>query len=184
MLLRPPYMFPYTMEQSAKACNEKKVTKKKFDAEEDIRLIKLVQKYGCVDWATISSQMPGRTQRQCRERYKNYLSPNLNNSPWTSEEDNILIKKYQAHGPKWSVLAQYFPGRSDINLRNRVASIMHHMNRPPSKTDSKTEVIQMIDNIVYKKEDEHVEQPVVPETNFQVDIIDFPTFELEEFPYF
>ena len=59
----------------------------KFTPEEDQRLMSLVMKYGTRDWLYISQKMMSRNPRQCRERWNNYLNPNLTAEPWTIEED-------------------------------------------------------------------------------------------------
>jgi hypothetical protein len=38
---------------------------------------------------------------------------------WTSEEDELLISKIQELGPKWTILAQFSPDRTDLQLKNR-----------------------------------------------------------------
>lgn len=99
-----------------------KTMKQKFSASEDTLLQGLVEKHGTSDWKLIAEFMPNRTSRQCRERWKYYLDPQLNSlSPtkWTREEDEKLIAKYYEYGPKWSQIAHFFPQRTDINLKNR-----------------------------------------------------------------
>ena len=94
-----------------------------FSPCEDEKLRDLVKQYGEKDWKKVAEQMNNRTARQCRERYKNYLAPNMVNGPWTQIEDCLLILKYRELGPKWSKISQYFQNRSDINVKNRWASI-------------------------------------------------------------
>lgn len=94
-----------------------------FSADEDMLLKQLVTKFGEGSWKLVAKHMPNRTTRQCRERYKNYLAPDIQNGPWTPEEDKLLREKYKEHGPRWAVLAQFFPHRSDINIRNRWTAI-------------------------------------------------------------
>ena len=94
-------------------------TKKHFTSDEDERLRYLVKQLGDQNWALISSFMPGRLPRQCRERYIGYLSPNLNKSPWTPEEDRVLLRKLLEYGPKWMKMVPFFKGRSDCNIKNR-----------------------------------------------------------------
>lgn len=93
--------------------------KNKFSAEEDQRLISLIQQYGEDNWSTISDKMPKRNPRQCRERWFNYLSPEINTRPWSIEEDTQLKRLYDQYGPKWVKIATYFPQRTDINVKNR-----------------------------------------------------------------
>lgn len=103
--------------------SKKNLHRKLFSIEEDAKLRFLVSQYGNKDFKRIAEMMPGRTPRQVRERYKNYLSPEINNGPWSREEDRLLRIKYLEFGPKWSKIAEFFPSRSDINIKNRWTSI-------------------------------------------------------------
>ena len=48
--------------------------------------------------------------------------PGVNTAPWTEYEDKLLEQKVNELGRKWSVIAKFFPGRTDINIKNRYAS--------------------------------------------------------------
>jgi hypothetical protein len=91
----------------------------KFTLDEDVALREIVNRLGTYDWSLVASQMPGRTARQCRERWNNYVNPTLENVPWTPEEDLLLDAKFELHGTKWQVISTFFPSRS----RN---DIIHH----------------------------------------------------------
>ena len=93
--------------------------RKKFTPEEDIQLKELVKIHGAKKWIEIAKSMPGRTGRQCRDRFQNYLSPCLTNGPWNKEDDLLLLQKVQVFGSTWSKIIQYFPGRSPNNVKNR-----------------------------------------------------------------
>jgi hypothetical protein len=69
--------------------------------------------------------MKGRSIRQIRERYYNYLAPNLNNVKWTYEEDILLEEKVKEIGHQWKKISEFFVGRSAVNLKNRFISISH-----------------------------------------------------------
>jgi hypothetical protein len=94
-----------------------------FSAEEDARLKQLVVQHGNKDWKHIAKLMPNRSTRQCRERYKNYLSPELVNLPWSASDDDLLRQKFKIFGPKWATIAKFFTGRSDVSLKNHWASL-------------------------------------------------------------
>ncbi|OHT14533.1 hypothetical protein TRFO_15059 [Tritrichomonas foetus] len=104
---------------------------RKFTKEEDKYLLALVSRYGERAWQTVASMMnTGRTSRQCRERYKYYLSSaSQQKKEWTREEDELLLSKYKQLGPKWALLSSFFDGRTDINLKNRYRRIMRKQNR-------------------------------------------------------
>lgn len=97
--------------------------KSKFTDNEDQRLQSLVMKYGTNNWKLIAKQIPNRTPRQCRDRYRHYLSPTINQSEWTKEEDRILLEKTEEFGFKWKVLENFFSNRNEIQIRNRYYSI-------------------------------------------------------------
>lgn len=93
--------------------------KRAFSADEDARLTDLVRELGDRAWNEIEQRMPGRSCRQCRERWNLYLSPNVSNDPWTLEEDAQLAQLFQAFGPKWTLIANHFPKRTPNNVKNR-----------------------------------------------------------------
>jgi hypothetical protein len=93
--------------------------KSKFTAEEDSLLCRLVSQLGEDSWAQIAQRMHRRNARQCKERWTNYLSPSVSNSPWTPQEDRLLEEKIREIGQKWVQIAAFFPRRTDINIKNR-----------------------------------------------------------------
>ena len=95
----------------------------KWNYFEDQMLTALVEEQKCeenqINWFDISRQIPNRSVRQCKERWAKYLSPSVNNGPWSKEEDELLLKKYQEIGSQWTLISTYFNGRSDTNVKNR-----------------------------------------------------------------
>lgn len=96
---------------------------------EDRILSELVSVFGNkkVDWQAIGRSM-GRTPRQCRDRYKNYLSCELERRGWTREEDELLRERVGEMGCHWARMTDYFPGRSDVSLKNRWRLLSHRKN--------------------------------------------------------
>ena len=93
--------------------------KRKFTKEEDSKICQLVKQYGAKKWDEIARHIPGRTGRQCRDRYQNYLHPGFFNGEWTNEEDELLYEKFNLMPNKWSKIVQFFPRRSANSLKNR-----------------------------------------------------------------
>lgn len=101
---------------------EKKITRHKFTPEEDEVLRNLVGQFGR-DWSIVAQHMPNRTPRQCRDRWKHYISPDVVTGNWTEEEDQLLLQKVEELGNRWSTISQLFPGRTDIGVKNHYISI-------------------------------------------------------------
>jgi hypothetical protein len=78
-----------------------------------------VRAYGTTNWQDIAVHLPGRNARQCRERWSNYINPNLLKTEWTESEDDILLRTYREIGPKWFMIASFLPGRSKNSVKNR-----------------------------------------------------------------
>ncbi|OHT07794.1 Myb-like DNA-binding domain containing protein [Tritrichomonas foetus] len=108
--------------------------KKKFSKTEDQRLIELTREFGTKNWKDISRRMSPRTPRQCRDRWENYLSPELNTNDWTLEEDNTLLEKQMIYGNKWKIIRIFLPGRSknSIKYRYQLLKMRRNFNNEPT----------------------------------------------------
>lgn len=95
----------------------------KFTPEEDEKLRELVEVQGTSDWGLIANNIPGRTPRQCRERYLNYLSPDANPAPWAVEEERLLLLLHKQLGNNWALIAKYFPGRTEEKIKNKIKTL-------------------------------------------------------------
>jgi hypothetical protein len=112
-----PKEFPAN--DACSTASNRRLMRSKFSGAEDAQLRSIVLNCRKCDWQEISSQMAGRTARQCKERWMNYLSPKLNIREWRPEEDEQLIKKYSHYGNRWTKIAAFFPRRTDGMVKNR-----------------------------------------------------------------
>jgi hypothetical protein len=87
--------------------------------DEDEAICRFVQENGTKDWARLAAGLPGRTGKQCRERFKNHLDPALLRNPWTDSDDQRLIELHCQFGNQWTRIAAFFDGRTDNCIKNR-----------------------------------------------------------------
>lgn len=79
---------------------------------EDEILKAAIQKYGIYQWERISSLLPKKSAKQVKARWVEYLSPLLNKTDWTKEEDEKLLNLHKIFPNQW---------RSISNILNRTA---------------------------------------------------------------
>jgi hypothetical protein len=93
--------------------------KSKWSCDEDRDLAEAVKRHGTGNWCLVAQHIPGRTRKQCRERWLGHLSPSLSKGSWTADEDRILLEQQRIFGNSWSQIEQAIPGRSAIAVKNR-----------------------------------------------------------------
>lgn len=95
---------------------------------EDEKLVKLVAQ-GYKNWGHLASRMPGRTSKQCRERWCHHLDPSIKKGSWTEEEDRVVIETQREVGNKWSLIAQKLPGRTENAIKIRFKAMQRTQRR-------------------------------------------------------
>ncbi|KAI4364750.1 hypothetical protein MLD38_020804 [Melastoma candidum] len=100
--------------------------KGQWTKEEDNLIVDLVEEHGEKQWALIAKSLPGRIGKQCRQRWYNYLRSGIVRTPWTEQEDSVLMEAHAQCGNKWAEFAKLLPGRSKQAIKS-------HWNQTLSK---------------------------------------------------
>jgi myb proto-oncogene protein len=97
----------------------------KWTPDEDNKLMEAVRAHGAKDWVAIATLVPGRSNQQCRNRWRDALDPSIGRATartgkWIADEDKKLMDAVRAHGAKdWEQIALLVPGRTHKQCRNR-----------------------------------------------------------------
>ena len=60
-----------------------------------------------------------RKGKQCRERWVNFLNPEIKKDPFSLEEDIYLLQRRLEIGNKWAEIVKQMAGRTENNIKNR-----------------------------------------------------------------
>ncbi|KAL7714115.1 Trichome differentiation protein GL1 [Entamoeba marina] len=119
--------------KTPKKSQENKKPKLRWTELEDQLLKKKVKEFGKENWVFVASMLPNRNPKQCRWRYFNYLVDDINSSPFSFEEDVLLLKKRSEFGNSWFEIAKYFDGRTPKMIKDRY--FKHLKGNNDSSTD-------------------------------------------------
>jgi nuclear transport factor 2 (NTF2) superfamily protein len=101
-----------------------------WSEEEDNLLLRLMRQYnGDKCWTKIAESIPGRTAKQCRERFYLNLDPTINREPWTRQEDELLVDLHRRLGNKWAEIKRNLPGRTENGVKSRFKSIQRALKK-------------------------------------------------------
>eukprot|EP00775_Hariotina_reticulata_P013311 gene13311-13440_t len=106
-------------QKSSKSRSSKVRTLNRWTTEEHDKLAYLVDKWGSEkNWAKVAEEMPGRTGKQCRERWLNHMKPGIIKGNWSQEEEFLLAQCHALVGSHWSKMTKRLPGRTENSIKN------------------------------------------------------------------
>jgi hypothetical protein len=130
------------------------LVKGSWTREEDERLVSaLAAEFK--SWSSTAAHVPGRTSKQCRERWAHHLDPRVRKGLYTEEEDERLLALHRLHGNRWSTIATELGGRSSDAVRARWVALSKSSSddtaKPrttqPKATLSATQLAQAAENV-------------------------------------
>lgn len=82
-----------------------------------------------IKWRYVARGLEGRSTKQCYNRWRNCLDPQVNRSEWTVEDDYMITTLYNQIGNHWASIAQSFPGRTNLQVKHRFRGIQRAKKR-------------------------------------------------------
>lgn len=88
--------------------------------QESLKIVKLLQ------WDILCSKFSNksRTAKDLRKRWSGSLDPNVKKGRWTKEEDELLLKSYENHGPHWLSVSMDIAGRTEDQCAKRYVEVL------------------------------------------------------------
>lgn len=100
-----------------------------WSAEDDAILLGQVNSIGPMNWNHMASFFPGRTAKQCRERWHNHLTNGIKKGDWRSDEDRTLLMSHSRLGNQWTKISKSLPSRSAGDVKNRYYTLVRERKR-------------------------------------------------------
>jgi hypothetical protein len=99
--------------------------KGKWTVEEDAQLLRAAEMFAVTRWKAIAALIPGRTKKQCWNRWQYALDPSTarkteRKGKWLKEEDDklvVAVEKYK--GKNWDEVAKLVPSRTKRQCMDR-----------------------------------------------------------------
>ena len=118
---------------------EPSIKKGKWSKEEDEILHTKVNELGKT-WSSLKQYLPGRTTKQIRERYINYISLPSNTKEdncckWNDEKDKLLLEYYVIYNASWVKICKMIPGTSENSVKNRFYSLLRQFVNKVKKSN-------------------------------------------------
>jgi hypothetical protein len=123
--------------------------------EEDRLLSSLVvaPEQGLTSWVAVAKHIPGRTAKQCRERWSLNLDPDINRGPWTPKEDEHLLMLHARLGNRWAEISSQMSvgGPGGVRTENAVKTRFKSLARAAQKAWTEEEDRVIVESKLHLK---------------------------------
>ena len=132
---------------------EEKEKRAEWTPEEDFYMLSYITSYGPQNWSLVADYMNARfpwdkkSSKQCRERWYNKLDPAICHSPWTKQEEALLVLSHMKYKNRWCDISNALKGRHNNMIKNRFYSIFRKVKNKVRNNDltyrTKLELFEM-----------------------------------------
>lgn len=111
--------------------------------QESLKIVKLLQ------WDILCSKFSNksRTAKDLRKRWSGSLDPNVKKGRWTKEEDELLLKSYENHGPHWLSVSMDIAGRTEDQCAKRYVEVLGPSSKGRLREWSQEEDLALISKV-------------------------------------
>ena len=86
---------------------------------EDELLEEAIKKYGPCKWSRIADMVPGKTRKQCCDRWRIHMKGSIGRNVWNRQDDAALEKAVREMGHNWPLVAKVVTGKTNKQCRER-----------------------------------------------------------------
>ena len=134
---------PVIVLDEAPEVNEVRPGKGPWTTGEDKLLLDAMAAFsGHICWEELSKRIPGRSAKQCRERWQFRLHPDVNKAPFEPWEDELIVNERQIGGNHWAQIAAKLPGRTSCAVKNRWYTVLRNRKGERTPRRAKTCTVQ------------------------------------------
>ena len=99
---------------------------------EDDLLEEAIKKYGPRKWSQIAKMVPGKTTKQCCDRWRVHVKGTIGRNAWNRNEDAALEKAVCEMGQNWTLVAKAITGKTNKQCRDRFKNYVNPaLNKSP-----------------------------------------------------
>ncbi|KAH8106261.1 hypothetical protein BXZ70DRAFT_1038169 [Cristinia sonorae] len=110
-----------------------------WSEEEDAQLRRAVEVFGHT-WSDVCNFVAGRNSEQCRDRWQDFVNPNVTRTKWTQGEDEALLRTIEQVGEgRWKEISRVMDnGRTDSMCRARYLTLTKRRQKGITTSQSPT----------------------------------------------